>query len=197
MHVPYHDVWLRKCKNCELLDFFIWLEDQNVSIFLPSINCLSKDELEEYKVLIRDGKFYSTDGGLITTEDLCAKSNPKHAKSITKVNFRKEPIFVIDANKNMFLTCSDEKNAHVTLSSYLPLIGSGKIYLKKGIVEKISFESGHYLPKMKHFVQVIRFFENNGVHLDDDIEIIYYIGYKDYVSTLKEFKKEYMHQDYN
>jgi len=50
---------------------------------------------------------------------------------------------------------------------------------------------------MKHFVQVIRFFENNGVHLDDDIEIIYYIGYKDYVSTLKEFKKEYMHQDYN
>ena len=191
--ISYHDVWLKKCKKCELLDFFIWLEDQNVSIFLPTINLLSEQELKKHRVLIKDGKFYSIDSKLITTIE--RSTNPtdfKDQKFITAVNFKKNPIFIIDINKHMFLTYSDENNAHVTLSHYLPLIGSGKLYLRNGEIKKISFESGHYLPKMEHFIQTIRFFENNGVHLDDNIDVIYYIKYKDYTNTLREFKQKYM-----
>ena len=191
--ISYYDVWLKKCKKCELLDFFIWLEDQNVSIFLPTINLLSEQELKKYRVLIKNGKFYSVDGKLITTTE--HSINPyyfKNQKFITAVNFKKEPIFIIDVNQHVFLTYSDENNAHVTLSHYLPLIGSGKLYLRNGEVKKISFESGHYLPKMEHFIQTIRFFEDNGVHLDNNVDVIYYIKYKDYTNKLREFKQKYM-----
>lgn len=177
----YHEIWEKKHPNKELPDFFLWLEDKNVSLFFPSILLFTPEELETYKVKIKNGMFYSTEDNLITTKVVQDTSM-----------FKSEPIFIIDSNEDMYIAYSGNQHAHVSLSHYKPLIGSGKIWVEQGIIRKISFESGHYLPQIPHFVQALNFWEERGVKIEENVELVYYEGYEEKQTTIRQFKERYL-----
>ena len=101
----------------------------------------------------------------------------------------KEHIFVIDSNSNILMGYSDVNFSHISLSLYKPLIGAGTLSIVKGLIKEISFNSGHYCPKIIHNLQTLKFFEGLGIPIRDDVKVTYYSGFTKVSTTIKEMRK--------
>lgn len=182
----YHDIWFKEFPEDELFDFFLWLEDKNVSLFFPAIIVPTEDELVQYQIEVRAGRFYSNNGELITTEPTeKEKINPEVP------NFMKEPIFIINPDEKLYLGYSGREFAHTSLSYYRPIIGSGTIWLQGGLVTKLSLSSGHYLTNMEQNIQTFKILEQKGVNFNSCKEVLFFDGYHEQSLSVEAFKKRY------
>ena len=178
----YYDLWFREFTNDYLPNFFLWLEDKNISVLHPMIKLFSPDDLDKHKVTIKEGKLYYSKNNLISTQ--IDKSNDFPSKG---PSFYKEHIFIIDGKAQVYLCYSNREIAHPSLSHYRPIIGSGKIFLEEGIIKRISFDSGHYLPNGNHCVQNIKLLQSKGVQFNSQIRVDYFNDYKYLTTTFKNF----------
>lgn len=175
-------IWQQKHNHKKTLDFFLWLEEQDVSLFVPSIKIYDVEELKHHRVLIKNGKFYSDRDKLFIST---YKGKP-YNESYNGITFNKEHIFIIDSEENIYICYNSANTNHVSMSNYKPVIGSGKMILDNGKVKLLSFDSGHYLPTKTHVIQTIKFFENLGVHFKNSVRLEYY---EDYEKISIDFKK--------
>lgn len=187
----YYDVWLNKCRSCELHDFFLWLEEQNVSVFFPSIRLFDTHELEKSKIYIKNGLLYDNNGKLINSKIDLVLGKPERIGP----TFETEHIFIINDKEEIYLTYSNKEVGHTSLSHYKPLIASGKLYIRNGKIEEIAFDSGHYLPNEVHDVQTIKFFEEKGIKFNPKTILKFFKKHDYIVTTVGEFKVKYMLPD--
>lgn len=182
----YYESWQLQCKDCKPADFFLWLETKPIPVLLPSIKLLGYDELQQAKVHIKEGILLNSKMSPITTIIY-----PKGTMPSKGPRFDQEHIFIIDAKQDMYLTYSGSEVGHPSLSHYKPLISSGKLIIKKGIIKTIAFDSGHYLPKVEHALQTLDFFENRGVQIIPNTRLEYFIGHEHVTTTVGIFKEIY------
>jgi len=181
----FYSVWRNKTGSTMVPDFFLWLEDQQVSVFIPAIQMFTEEELAQKKVNIRNGKFYDVLGKPISTHQILSDEKPIHGPV-----FDIEHIFIIDGIGNIYLCYSNRTVGHTSMSHYKPIIGTGKLVLNNGEIEKISFDSGHYLPGEKGAMQTVNFLLKAGAKLKNTTKFEYFKG-DNYVSTnFGQFKKE-------
>ncbi len=182
-----HTVWRKKFTTSSLYDFFLWLEDKPIFIFHPSIDTIPKDQLYKYKVFIKDGILYTTDNKLLNTKIFNSPDTPEYGPT-----FYKEHIFIINNLGEIFATYSGANTAHSSLSHYKPLIGSGKFFVKNGRIIKFAADSGHYLPTLSHFIQIIRFLLQKKVPFEDNVEVFFFDKHTPIKTTYGDFKKKYI-----
>ncbi|TDG95521.1 hypothetical protein [Cardinium endosymbiont of Culicoides punctatus] len=175
--MTYFKVWKKENPNNEIPDFFIWLENKNVSRFYPTIELISKSELNKYEIFIKDNKLYHANGS-----------------RVHQPNLDKELIFIITCNLRIFACIASSKIRHTSLSHYKPILGSGSLWVKDGEVIQLSLNSGHYIPQLEHYLQTLNIFKEKSLHLNDDINLIYYKDYKESYTTLGKFKLDFFNE---
>ncbi|BBB57702.1 hypothetical protein MPCS_01713 (plasmid) [Candidatus Megaera polyxenophila] len=183
----FFSVFRNKTSSTKVSDFFLWLEDQQVSVFIPAIKMFTEAELAQKKVIIKNGKFYDILGKRITTNQILLDDKPIHGPV-----FDIEHIFIIDEIGNIYLCYSSRTVGHTSMSHYKPIIGAGKLVLNNGEVKKIAFDSGHYLPGEKGAIQTINFLLKVGIKFKNTIKIEYFKGDNRVSTDFAQFKKEYI-----
>lgn len=178
----YLDLWGNKPNIENLADFFLWLEDKNVPLFFPSIYIFTDTELMKLKAKVKDGKILTANNQSISTTFCLSNVYTMNTRGPV---FLREHIFIIDRKLNLYLTYSSPEHAHVSMSRYEPLIGAGKITIRNGKIETISFDSGHYLPDIDHVRQSIQVLLSMGVKLSSEIAIRYFNKHEKVAVPLK------------
>ncbi|MHA7877909.1 MAG: hypothetical protein ACX93T_03240 [Bacteroidota bacterium] len=172
------DVWRTQEPNALICDFFLWLEDQNVPSFYPSICLIDDAELPKYKITIKDGTLYNAAGELL-----------HHTETDG------ERMFIIDTDFNIFSCVATNYLRHTSLSHYKPILGSGSLWVSNGTMTKLSLNSGHYIPQIEHYVQTIKILEGASLSLPNEMVLHYYENYEEVLSTIGDFKEKYFNRD--
>ena len=167
----YYHCWLEeKRKNPGAPLFFLWLENQYVPIEVPSIKFLSTDELKNTLVEAKDGLFYYVQKGTLVN------CKPK-----------KEYLFIIDLNENLFLIEGSTTIRHDSLSHGNPVLGAGNMIIENGELKVLGFDSGHYQTTIEDGLQVIDILQNKSFFLKDEVSVIYFFQEKKLRSSICEF----------
>lgn len=172
---PYYDLWLKQNENKEnLFTFFLWLEDQNISKDVPSIDFLNVDQLKQCSIIVENGHLYMP------------LNNQK-----TLVDYNKdeeEYIFSIDLSEHLLLMPASKKIHHVSFSHGKPVLGAGNMTVVNGKINSIQLESGHYLPSLEQGLQILAIFNDLGIAIDPNVPFTYYDAtgkHKVFVSELQ------------
>ena len=176
--VNYRLKWSKiKDKNKPM--FFLWLENQIINSNMATSYFPKEIDILMYHIpKIEDGKIY-----LKSLED------NKYYLLNTPMDNKEGHVFTIAPNQELRIGLGSAEMRHSSLSKGKPVLGAGAFWFKKGIIKKISFSSGHYMPKFVHFYQTIEILKNKKLLLRDDIEVEYYDGPRRKVSSLPEFLK--------
>ena len=120
------------------------------------VRYLTPDELEPYRVFVRDGRLYSArDGGLFDTSG----ASSVHAGGGGRA------IFVLDEQGNLYAS-NRQKIGEFHHSSFLagrPVAGAGELIVQDGRLIEISDRSGHYRPEPNFRKQVLAQLKAQGV----------------------------------
>lgn len=169
------DVWQGDNPRLSIPDFFLWLEERNIPNFFPSILLIDENELSNYEIFIQDNVIYKKNGEVL-----------HHIASDSEL------IFIIDHNLRVLACSTTDKIRHPSLSYYKPILGSGSLWVNNGHIVKISLNSGHYIPQIKHYIQTIKILEEKSLMLRDDLVLHYYENFEEVLSTVGAFKSKYM-----
>lgn len=138
--------------------FFLYLEKNCDYDLIPQIEYFADDKLEKSKIAIKDGKLYTSDGNLLTTDD-------------------REFLFVLGKN-NEFYGCYSKKGIkHTSLSHGDSIKCGGAITAKDGNITSISLDSGHYFPSLVYLNKLAYYLEQNGVKVPRDTPVNYHENY--------------------
>lgn len=171
---PYYELFRKKKeKEPSLLEFFLWLEDQNLSKDVPYLIFLNDFELDKLVITVQNGLLYSNDALHLELIDYC---DPEI-----------EYIFNINLKGQLILTPATKTIHHVSLSHSKPVLGCGNMIVKKGQVVNIELESGHYLPSIDNGFQTLQIFHKLGIFLDSNTPFTYYHLGKRHKSTVGNF----------
>ena len=166
----YYQKWKKVClQECELPDFFLWLEDKTFSNFHPFVKVYSN--IEDLKVLIKDHVLFISDGKTLLNSALGPK---KVFTEEGEIAFHREHIFIINQDEEIFATYSGPSRSHASLSNYEPVIGCGSFIIKNGKITFLSGKSGHYLPNFQAVMQMVNIFIKKGYMFDDSTIIQYF-----------------------
>ncbi|GAA2075625.1 hypothetical protein [Actinomadura alba] len=117
-------------------------------------------ELEKYRIVVRDGHFYTSDGRLLDTS-----GGGSHWSGAGNA------IFVMDSRGNLYASPSHEVG-RFHHSSFLrggPVSGAGELKIENGVLVSISDKSGHYLPEAEYLQQVVQSLREQGVKIDPNM----------------------------
>lgn len=153
----YYEFWMKTrpiCKNYQ--SFFLWLESQPIPVNVPVVNYYSDAQLESCRITISNGVLTTPTGEIVNTD-------PK-----------KRNIFVINLSKELYLETWKEGVWHNSLSRGKPVFGPGILHIEQGIIHRIAFESGHYLPTIEQSFQSFQILREMGVPFKEPFEFIYF-----------------------
>lgn len=176
--MTYFDAWRHDNPSAPIINFFLWLEDKNVPRFIPSILLLDENTLLECEIFIKNNVVCNKEGNPINT-----------------IDSKDEYIFIITHDLRILACTAKKLIRHPSLSHYKNILGAGAFAIEKGCIVKLSFESGHYIPQIIHFIQTIKILETKSLILPDDLELIYYENFERILSTIGAFKKKYMQNE--
>jgi hypothetical protein len=139
------------------LSFFLWLETEPVPKYVPVVRYFTKDECEKRQVVVRDGCLMKVATGEFLTTSLQSRN-----------------LFVIDLQKRLFVETWGDGIWHTSLTAGKPVLGAGLLHAENGVIKRICFESGHYLPSLSQGYQAIKILLEQNASFVDPIEIIYF-----------------------
>lgn len=139
----------------KIAPFFMYLEQNCDYDLIPQIEYFSDEKLEMSKILINDGKLYTSDGNLLTTDD-------------------REFLFILGKN-NEFYGCYSKKSVkHTSLSHGDSIKCGGAITVKDGNITSIGLDSGHYFPSLIYLNKLVYYLERSGVKVSKDTPVNYH-----------------------
>lgn len=142
----------------DIKPFFLYLEENCHYDLIPQIEYFSDDKLEKSRIAIKDGKLYTSDGNLLTTDE-------------------REFLFVLGKN-NEFYGCHSKKGIkHTSLSHGDSIKCGGAITAKDGNITSISLDSGHYFPSLIYLNKLAYYLEQSGVKVPKDTPVNYHENY--------------------
>lgn len=174
----------------DLSDFFFWLEDKELSLYIPRTIILTDSQLSQCECYVKNGLVYYKNNSLVNTKiikpilDIQDFNIPGH---ILDPLFSYAQLFTINLNHQMHLIYGGKRYGHVSISQYKPLLGCGSLVVKNGHIVSLSFDSGHYLPQHVHNIQSIKSLEKQGVYLNNNIQVTYYQDFQQYNTTLEKY----------
>lgn len=171
---PYFDLWIKERNEQSLLSFFMWLEEQNLSRDIPSIEFLNQEQLEQNTVFINGGLLYFLSNGKLIPIDYFEEG--------------KEYIFSIDLAERLLLIPTSPTIHHVSLSHGKPVLGSGNMTVSCGKITSLELESGHYLPSLQNGIQILDIFSKMGISLEPTTSFTYYDNLGKHKVTVGEFQ---------
>lgn len=176
----YHDYLGSRPATASIQDFFLWLESRTVPDTIPVVRYLSGRELAPLKVRPCDGILvHPGSGAAVNTMD--------------GIRY----LYVIDLQKQLYLAAASDNLFHSSLSGGKPVLGSGLLKVKDGVVQAVNFESGHYRPTLDQGHASIVLLAEMGAGFADPLVITFFedgrscqgkVGAKDLVS-LHAFRK--------
>jgi hypothetical protein len=123
------------------------------------VRYLDAHEREAYRIFVRDGLLYRTDGTLFDTSN---------AGSLWSSGGR--AIFVMDPHGNLY-AANQHARGEFHHSSFLaggPISGAGELRVIDGRLELVSDQSGHYRPPRQLTRQVVDLLRQSGVSIADN-----------------------------
>jgi hypothetical protein len=110
------------------------------------VRYLTPDEAEGYRVFVRDGLLYQTNGELLDTTDASSLHSGDGVA-----------IFVMDPQGNLYVSTEHEVGAfhHSSFLAGQPVAGAGEIVVEDGRIVGMSDASGHYRPPPQFLQQVL------------------------------------------
>jgi hypothetical protein len=168
----YLRIWEKvRSKNCNMFDFFMWLEGQEVPLNQPYEKYLSSIEKENCMLKIRDGFLYTEDGAV-------ANFNDKGKKYI----------YVVDTNLGLYVAEETDSMYHSCFCRGRPVVSAGKLVIVDGVITEVSFESGHYIPSIKVGYQLFHILRENGIKFDTDVSVSFFFDRNKYTETVNPEK---------
>lgn len=168
----YLRVWEKSStKNCNMFDFFMWLESQEVPVNQPYEKYLSPIEKEECVLKIRNGLLHTEDGTV-------ANFNDKGKKYI----------YVLDTNLEIYVAEETDYMYHSCFCRGKPVVSAGKIIIVDGMITEVSFESGHYIPSIKVGYQLFHILRGNGIKFESDVSVSFFFDRNKYTAIVKPEK---------
>jgi hypothetical protein len=121
------------------------------------VNYLGDAERQFYKIEIRDGLLYDSEGKLFdTTSASTAHSGDGKA------------IYIMDQEGNLYASKAQVVGEfhHSSLAGGKPVAGAGEVEVHNGVLTSITDRSGHYQPPAEYTDQVIETLNSKGVDTD-------------------------------
>lgn len=136
------------------IPFFLWLEEQNLSIDVPFVHYLSKKELSHCICDIKNGNlFYRHNGNIV------GESGPS------------DLIFYVNLNREVLVIKATSTIHHSSITHGKPVLAAGRLIVENGRILYLSFESGHYLPSIEDGKAMIVIMQKMGVDLPPTLKI--------------------------
>jgi hypothetical protein len=134
-----------------------YIGEETGRIWGTKVKYLSEAERAEYKLTIKNGRVYDSNGELFDT---------KSASSVFKGG-EGNAIFVMDVYGNIYASKSQAvgKFHHSSFLAGKPVAAAGEISVKDGVIESVSRKSGHYWPDEEHLAQFMEELEHQGVDI--------------------------------
>ncbi|GAA1652987.1 WXG100 family type VII secretion target [Catellatospora bangladeshensis] len=132
----------------------------------PGVDYLDAAEREAYRLTIRDGLVYDSQGRLFDT----TSASSVHAGGGGRA------IFVMDQNGNLYASTTQEVGRfhHSSFLSGQPTAGAGELEVVNGQVQMVTDHSGHYRPGRSQTQQVLDQLGEQGVTLDPNTQVDYW-----------------------
>ena len=120
---------------------------------------LSDVERQAYKLTIKDGKIYDADGNLFDTTN---------ANLSSLDDSKGKAIFTMDEKGNIYASNDQVRfeHHHSTIAGEgpgRPVAGAGELVVKKGVLKKVTGNSGHYKPKPEFNQAVVDQLKSQGI----------------------------------
>jgi len=125
------------------------------------VTYLNDVEREKFKLIVRDGKVFDTDGNLFDSH--ASKLNPGQ-KQVTP----NRAIFIMDEQGNLYASVHQEEGKfhHSSLSRGGPVSAAGEIFVENGVLRELNNVSGHYKPSPLYTNQALERFRELGVNIE-------------------------------
>ncbi|MEQ4204338.1 hypothetical protein [Actinopolymorpha sp. B9G3] len=122
-----------------------------------TVRYLSKEEREEHRLVVQDGKLITTDGEPFDTADASTLRSGSDGRAI----------FAMDENGNLYASAGQEKGKfhHSSLLGGEPAVAAGEFKVKDGKLQYLNNQSGHYTPTDGQIVRMIRELQRQGLDI--------------------------------
>lgn len=169
---PYFIKWSsQNKKETNIIHFFLWLEDQIVPKKMRYYHYL-KEKAYDLQVHVVKSLLY--------TKSKKSALKPLHTRG-------EDWLFIINNDNQLIVSPESEFIRHSSLSSGSDVLGIGLLNVKHGNIEKISLESGHYIPTINdHYNTLLRLCELVG-HIKDTTPVNYYYNFTKHKTSVKAF----------
>ncbi|RMH22750.1 MAG: hypothetical protein D6696_02585 [Acidobacteria bacterium] len=120
------------------------------------VDYLSPEEREAYRLDVKNGKLYDSEGGLFDTRDATSvHSNEPRA------------IFVMAPDGSIYVSKQQRIHRfhHSSLVAGDSVAAAGEIEVEDGILRLVSNKSGHYRPLAEHADQLLELLAEQGVEV--------------------------------
>lgn len=162
--VRYIEPWQNQSQK---VPFFLYLEEHCKYDLIPQIEYFSDEKLAESKITIKNGKLYTANGELLTTDS-------------------REFLFVLGKDNNFYGCYSQKGVKHTSLSLGDSIKCGGAITAKEGNITSINLDSGHYFPSLVHLNKFVYYLKQANVNLPDETPVNYHENYVRKCITLKK-----------
>lgn len=106
----------------------------------------TKEQLEQRKLSIKDGKIYWND------------------KPFDTQSFKEEVMYIMDEEGHFFWAVSEPKRVHhSSLGQGKAVAAAGTLKVEDGVLRHLDRESGHYMPDEAHLQQAESWLKQQGV----------------------------------
>lgn len=135
---------------------------------LPSLRSLtyySEAEQQQHRIFIHHGRFYSiaiNAGGYLQFMPVSTQNHTSHLKNGWA-------LLIVAVNGEIYITSEQpepEGVIHSSLSRGGWVLYAGEIKITDGYITGITTHSGHYLPQLKHIHNILHYFYQCSVHLN-------------------------------
>lgn len=163
----YLELWQKKNSS---IPFFLWLEDQNLSIDVPFVHYLSKKELSHCICDITKGSLFYHHNGKIVAEDGPA-----------------DFLFCVNLHGEVLVIKPTPTIHHTSITLGKPVLAAGRLIVENGRIVYLSFESGHYLPSIEDGKSMILTMQKMGIDLPSTLKIGFFNSFGMHITDLQMF----------
>ena len=130
-----------------------YLGEETGAVWGTKVKYLTNVEREAYKLQIKDGKLFTSDGV------------PFDTSGTSRINGK--AIFVMDKNGNIFASNVQEIGLfhHSSFLAGGPVAAAGEISVSNGIVKAVTLRSGHYQPPVSYLYQFLLQLRKMGIDI--------------------------------
>ncbi|MBL6991617.1 MAG: hypothetical protein ISR65_17665 [Bacteriovoracaceae bacterium] len=129
------------------------------------VKYLSEKERAKYKIVIKNGKFYTSSGELVISPPPQKLFDPFLGTSEWA---EARALYVLDLDKNLYLSFEGEYGVfhHSTFTAGAPVLMAGEMSIRDGKLVMINRISNHYRPPIAHLDFMVAYLQDKGVQMD-------------------------------